>query len=72
MKKKPAFFYDDPHSSHRATHRPIPGAYENSINSAELSDRGGGDAIGLVPESLWKTTFHNIRLRDTLVPEHSE
>ena len=40
------------HSSHRVTHGPIPGAYENRANAAELSDRGGGDAIGLGPEFL--------------------
>ena len=61
-----------PHSSHRVTHGPIPGGYENRANAAELSDRGGGDAIGLGPEFLLEMSFRNIRLGDTLEPEHSE
>ena len=60
------------HSSHRATYEPIPVAYENRPNAVELSGRGGGDALGLGPESLRKTAFHNKRFGYTIVTKHLE
>ena len=60
------------HSSHRVTHGPIPGGYENRPNAAESSGRGGADAICLRPEFLWETASHNKSFRDTSVMEHSE
>jgi hypothetical protein len=60
------------HSSLRVTYEPIQEAYENSPNAAESSGRGGGDAIGLGPETLRQTAFQSKRLGDTIVPEHSE
>ena len=43
--RKTAVIAAGPHSSHRFTYRPIPGGYENRVNAAGSSGRGGGDAV---------------------------
>ena len=60
------------HSSHAVTYGPIPGGYENSINSAGSSARGGGDSVASAQKTLLETSSYRISFGDTIVKEDFE